>query len=315
MLSPLLTIVTPSFNQAKFLEQTISSVLEQGYQPIEYIVVDGGSSDGSQEIIHKYATRLAWWVSEPDSGQAEAINKGLQRAKGEYVAWLNSDDLYLPGAIAQAVAALQWYPQASFVFGNARTIDPQGHELNQLVFGDWGLADLMRFRIICQPAVFIRRTALAQAGYLDSSLHCMLDHQLWLRLAQFAEPVHIGQTWAAARNHPDAKNAARAVEFSHETRRLLGWLKTHSDFRSRFQSDRRRIEAGAMRLSARYLLDGGQPGQALAEYGRALFRDPGYTLQHWRRIFYALASLVGGQRLRQLYYRFKYGRSKIVDHA
>ena len=288
-----------------FLEQTIQSVLGQEGAQVEYLIVDGGSTDGSVEIIRKYADRLAWWVSERDAGQAEAINKGLQRVKGEIVAWLNSDDLYLPGAIAQAAAAFQAHPEAGLVFGDAVTIDPAGKQIGRLAFGDWGLDELMGFRIICQPAVFMRRTALEQAGTLDPSYHYLLDHQLWVRIARLSPIHHVPQVWAQARHHPGAKNVAQPEGFSRETLRLLAWIETQPDLAPRLAANRRRIEAGAYRLSARYLLDGGMPGRALRDYGRALGRNPGYALQHWHRMLYAVLSLLGGKKLAGLYYRLR----------
>lgn len=289
----LISIITPSYNQAAYLEYAIQSVLAQDYPEVEYLVVDGGSSDGSLEVIRRYAGRLAWWVSEPDAGQAEAINKGFARAKGKYIAWLNSDDLYLPDAIGQAVAVLEANPELGFVFGNALTIDAQGRLLNRLDFGDWGLDDLMAFRIICQPAVFMRRSVLEQAGFLDADYHFMLDHQLWLRLARLAPVQHVPQDWAAARHHAAAKNVAQAAGFGRETFDILAWMQAQPDLAPLVALNCRKIEAGAYRLDARYLLDAGQPGAALRSYGRALLKDPPYALRHWHRMAYAAAALVG----------------------
>lgn len=129
--SPLVSIVTPSFNQAAYLESSIRSVLDQDYRPLEYIVIDGGSSDGSRGILERYADRLAWWVSEPDAGQTEAINKGFARSKGSILAWLNSDDVYVPGAVREAVEYLTAHPEAGMVYGDADYIDAAARRLGR----------------------------------------------------------------------------------------------------------------------------------------------------------------------------------------
>jgi len=301
----LVSIITPSYNQAAFLEQTIQSVLSQDYPSIEYILVDGGSKDGSLEIIEKYRQHFAWWVSEPDSGQAEAINKGFSHATGEIIAWLNSDDLYLAGTISQAVAALTAYPELGFVFGDALTIDAAGNPLSQLQFKDYQLLDLIGFRIICQPAVFMRRSLLEGAGYLDDCYHFLLDHQLWIRLACQAPFRHVPNTWAAARHHAAAKNVAQAAGFGQEAFRILDWMRADPELAPLVQAHRRRIQAGAHRLNARYLLDGGSPAPALRAYARALWLSPGFALQHWHRMLYAALSLLGGKGLAEWYYRIK----------
>lgn len=300
---PLVSIITPSYNQAAYLEQTIQSVLSQTEVQLEYFVIDGASADGSQEIIQRFAGRLAGWASEPDAGQAEAINKGFARATGKYIAWLNSDDLYQPGAISKAISVLEAHPQLGMVFGDAVTIDPQGLILNQLKFGDWGLEELLGFRIICQPAVFMRRSTLEQVGYLDPSYHFMLDHQLWLRMARLAPIQHIPEILAAARHHPQAKNVLQAAAFGDEALRILQWITEQPELKAHYTAHRDRVTAGAYRLKARYLLDGDQPGPALRAYFQALRHHPGFTLQHWHRIVYAILSLLGLKKLDRFYYR------------
>jgi glycosyltransferase involved in cell wall biosynthesis len=142
--NPLVSIVTPSFNQAKFLEKAITSVLQQDYPSIEYLVVDGNSTDGSQAIIKKYEDKIHWWISEPDQGQAEAINKGLSRTHGNIVAWLNSDDYYLPGAIKKAVDAFTRNPESAFIYGDVLAVNAAELELNQMRYHQWELVDLMK---------------------------------------------------------------------------------------------------------------------------------------------------------------------------
>jgi len=168
--TPLVSIVTPSYDQAAYLKQTLTSVLEQDYPRLEYLVVDGDSTDGSVEIIKKYADKLAWWVSEKDSGQAEAINKGFSRARGEIVAWLNSDDYYLPGAVSAAVKTFQQNPDVVLVYGNMLAVDDRGQTTNLLKYNQLTLEDLLCFQIIGQPAVFFRREASKQQGNLTSPI-------------------------------------------------------------------------------------------------------------------------------------------------
>lgn len=279
-------------------------MIQQDYPNIEYLVIDGGSVDGSVQIIQKNADRMAWWVSERDSGQAEAINKGIARSTGEIVAWLNSDDIFLPGAISQAVAAFQNHPEAGFVYGNAITIDAQGRPLNALRFPEWGLIDLVGFRIICQPAVFIRREPYQQASGLDLDYHFMLDHRLWIKIARNHPIFHVDQSWAAARHHEAAKNVAQAEGFAQETLRLLDWMKTQPDLEQILEANRELVTAGAYRLNARYLLDGGLYQAALNSYWHAFQSQPGYALKHWHRIVYALLGMLGFAGADKYYYRF-----------
>lgn len=298
---PLVSIITPSYNQAQYLEQTIQSVLNQDYAPLEYFVIDGGSTDGSQAVIEKYADRLAGWVSEKDRGQGDAINKGLARARGEIVAWLNSDDFYLPGAIAEAVRVFVENPRVGLVFGDVLAVDEDSRPINLLKYGPWGLEELMSFHIIGQPSVFMRRSVQAQAGVLDTSYHCLLDHHLWLRIAQRAELYYLPRTLAAARYHASAKNIARPVEFAREAYRIAEWMKTQPALAERLLRNEKRIRAGLYNLSAFYLVEGGQFASALRDYGRGLAAHPPTILRAWQRILLALLGLFGLQRLKSLY--------------
>ncbi len=310
-MQPLVSIVTPSYNQAQFLEQTMLSVLGQDHPRLEYMIIDGASTDGSVEIIKKYTDRLAWWVSEKDKGQAEAINKGLRRAQGEIVAWLNSDDYYLPGAVTRATAAFSAHPDAGLVYGDVLAVDEKGQPINLIRYGGWGLEGLMAFRIIGQPAVFMRQAVLKQAGYLDPSYHCLLDHHLWLRLARLASAVYVPETWAAARYHAAAKNIARPEEFGREAYRIVDWMQSEPSLLPLFHRDEKRIRAGAHRFNAFYFLDGGKPLESLRAYGRGLRAHPPTVLRDWKRVLFAALSLVGFGWLRGIYLR-TCRRSKLI---
>lgn len=296
----LVSIITPSFNQARYLEQTIRSVLGQEYPRIEYIVVDGASTDGSAEIIKKYADKLAWWVSEKDSGQADAINKGMSRAKGEIVAWLNSDDYYLPGAVSSAVRVFEEHPDVALIYGNMLAVDEKGNPFNSLRYRQLSLQDLLCFQIIGQPAVFFRRFVLEKAGMLDSTFHFLLDHQLWIRIAQHGKILHVDQTWAAACYHAEAKNRAKAAEFGREAFRILAWAKGQPGLGEAIRPVERRARASAHRVDARYLLDAGQSVSALNAWMRALFIHPQTAIARSNIFASAFLNLLGLNRLREL---------------
>lgn len=290
MARPIVSVITPSYNQAPFLEQTLCSVLDQDYPLIEYHVMDGGSSDASPAIISRYAPRLASWVSEKDNGQAEAINKGFARATGEIIAWINSDDYYLPGAIRAAVEAFEEHPSAALVFADVLSVDGAGKPFNLMRAGNWGLDDLLQFRILAQPGVFMRRATLEQAGYLDTTFHYLLDHHLWLRIARLAPIRHVPGRWAAARFHDTAKNVSQAARFGTEADRIVEWVAQDPAYAGEWQRLEKPIRAGADRIAGYYLLEAGQPREALRRYLHGLRLAPRIILPEWRRVAYAALS-------------------------
>jgi glycosyltransferase involved in cell wall biosynthesis len=203
---PLVTIVTPSYNQAPYLEATMRSVLEQDYAYIEYIVIDGGSNDGSADIIRKYAGRLAYWGSEKDRGQTDAINKGFSRATGEILAWINSDDTYEPGAIRDAVDWIQKHPEMGLVYGDANFIDDDGKLIGRFPAAQTDYRRLRRGYVhIPQQAAFFRRDLWQNVGPLDPSFFFAMDYDLWVRIAKIAPLLYTRRTWANFRLHGDSK--------------------------------------------------------------------------------------------------------------
>jgi glycosyltransferase involved in cell wall biosynthesis len=204
---PLLSIVTPSFNQGQYLEETLLSVLEQDYPNIEYIVIDGASSDNSVAIIRKYADRLSYWCSEPDKGQTEAINKGFARAHGEILAWINSDDTYRPGAFREAVTYLLEHPEVGTVYSDLDFIDETGSVIGQFPAAQTDLPRLRRGYVhIPQPATFFRAALWRRVGPLDESFFFAMDYDLWVRLAGVSQLKYLsGRVWANFRLHAGAK--------------------------------------------------------------------------------------------------------------
>jgi glycosyltransferase involved in cell wall biosynthesis len=214
---PRVTIVTPSFNQAQFLERTIRSVLEQDYPELEYLVMDGGSTDGSVEIIRRYAERLTYWTSGPDGGQAAAINAGWRMAHGEVLAWLNSDDFYLPGALLAVGRALRDHPDALFAYGRTRRVDGEGLPLGTIGSAFRHRTLMYSHQLIPQASAFFRRSAIEAVGLLDESLHYSMDLDLFLRLTRMAPPLMLQQVLAEATIHAEAKTTRDVAIAARET--------------------------------------------------------------------------------------------------
>lgn len=309
-MQPLVSIVTPSFNQAQYLEQTLRSVLEQDYPRIEYIVIDGASTDGSVDLIRKYQDRLAYWVSEKDSGQAEAINKGLARATGDIVAWINSDDFYFPGAIASVVKAFESHPEAGLIYGDTVAVDEKGEFIHFPKYAQWDLEDLLTFNIIGQPAVFMRRDVLLEAGFLDPSFHFLLDHQLWIRLASRAPTMYVPERWAAGRFHEFAKNVAQAAKFGEEAFRILDWAKGDPLVSGALTRVSRQSRAAALRINGRYLLDAGKAWESFKSYLQSLVTHPSTALVEWKRIILVFLSLFGLGVLQKGYNKWRKARAQ-----
>ena len=202
----LISVVTPSYNQAPYIEQTIQSVLSQDYPQIEYLIVDGGSTDETVTIIKKYESRLAWWTSEKDDGQTDAINKGFARAKGDILAWINSDDTYEPGAVAAAANYLQNHPEVGMVYADCNYINESGRVIGKFNAAQTDYRRLRRgYTRIPQQTMFFRAEFWKQVGPLDPSFYFAMDYDLWTRIAARTAIKYVSQTWANFRLHSSGK--------------------------------------------------------------------------------------------------------------
>jgi glycosyltransferase involved in cell wall biosynthesis len=228
---PLVTVVTPSLDTAAFIGRTLASVAGQDYPAIEHIVVDGGSTDGTVQILQDHPE--VRWLSEPDKGQAEAINKGFRLGSGEIVAWLNSDDYYLPGAVSRAVAALQSDPHCGMVYGNFVAADEHGRETGRYEAPDWDLRrEIERGNFVPQQTAFFRREALDAVGLLDERYDFAMDYDLFIRVGKQFRVRHVDEYWAAFRLHPASKTVALTHRFYREEREIsrrhgAPWLSEH----------------------------------------------------------------------------------------
>lgn len=232
MTLPRISVVTPSFNQGRYLEATIRSVLDQDYPNVEYLVMDGGSTDGSVDIIHRYADRLTYWISEPDGGQSAGVAKGFRRATGDVLAWLNSDDILLPGALSAVARAFAANPWADFIYGARRIIDEGGRVIGSyhpptllhryyFTFGQW----------IPQECAFWRRELYHRVGGLDESMWFSLDFSLFVRMWSLGKFKKIDFELGALRSHAASKTSNHGdimVREGEAIRRANGIPQLHS---------------------------------------------------------------------------------------
>jgi glycosyltransferase involved in cell wall biosynthesis len=260
---PRVTLVTPSYNQGEYLEATILSVLEQGYPNLEYFVVDDGSTDGSHEIIRRYTERLDWWTIQENAGQVAALNRGFARGSGEFLGWLNSDDVLLAGAIAAVVEELQSDPELLLVFGDNVFIDEAGRELAAAPAQKFDLVRMIRRceNGVPQPGSLFRRRALELAP-LNERGYYFFDYEFAIRLGTAGRVEHIARDLAGYRLHPESKTVGDPLKKAADYVRLAEQFFGAPDF-----PEQLRGHARAGRASA-YLAAGGYSYAGL-DLGRA----------------------------------------------
>lgn len=295
---PLVSIVTPSLNQGEFIRGTIESVLSQGYPNIEYLVMDGGSTDNTLEILRSYGEHLSW-VSEPDSGQSQAINKAWKLARGEIISWLNADDLLFQDAVRQAVLAFKSSgDDLAVVYGDCDYIDEDGYYLGKYPSRrfDYEQLVLQAEDFIPQPGTFIRHKWAAQVGMLDESLHFVMDYDLWLRLGMCARFTYLSQKMSFARLHGGAKTISSAPQFGEELASVFIRLVDKYEFPSNLVQRKDFILTNAFVHAASYCFWGGDTSRARYFLYRAWRLSPlTRNRSFWRLLLFSSAGRAGWQ--------------------
>jgi glycosyltransferase involved in cell wall biosynthesis len=283
---PLVTIITPSYNQGEFLEQAIQSVLDQDYPHIEYIIIDGGSMDGSFEILRRYSDRLAYWESKPDRGQAQAINKGLKRATGSILSWLNSDDVLCQETVGRAVDVFVQHPEIDVVYGHIERIDEQGRLIptpilpKDRVTFDKHLA--IGESLVNQPGAFWQRTIMEKSGLLDENLSYAIDYEYWLRIAMNnGRFLRLDDTVARFRLSGSSKTVGQTAAMAVEQYAVLERLLARDDLgealglsREQIQKQQRRARSVIALHAAHGYFKSRQWGDASQWLASALQSDP-----------------------------------------
>jgi glycosyltransferase involved in cell wall biosynthesis len=288
---PLVSIVTPTFNQAVFLRETVESVLAQDYPDIEYLIIDDGSTDKTRSVLESFGSRLRWW-SRPNRGQTSTINEGFDKCRGDIVTWLNSDDTLLPGAVSWAVSAMARHTEAGVVFGDTLFTSADGSPLNRSAAQPFGYET---FVVEChnpipQCSSFVRRRLLEDTGPLDPAYYYFMDWDLWLRAGLWRPIVYEPVLLSTYRLHPQSKTVAQARRSAPELEHM---------YRKYFAADQvppaiRRREGEALAnmyfTSAGYYIRGADRRSARRMAWRAVRSDPVGALRprQVRRLIYCL---------------------------
>lgn len=257
-----ISIVTCSFQQGRFLEATIRSVLSQNYSNLEYLIIDGGSKDESVEIIRRYANQISYWVSEPDQGQTQALIKGFIRSHGEIMGWLCSDDLLLPGALSTVSDYFSAHPEVDVVYGDALWIDRQGQFIRckrEMPFSRFVM--LHDHNYIAQPSTFWRRRLYESVGGLDSSFNLAMDTDLWERFSAQTKIAHIPKYLSCVRSYPEQ----RTLSLREKSLREDAMIRSRSQFAKSMPSPLLRTAARVARVT-RKLAWGGYTARVPQEH-------------------------------------------------
>lgn len=301
---PLVSIVTPTYNQADFLPATIESVLEQDYGPIEYIVIDDGSTDRTPDVLADYRDDDRVTVLRHENrGQTPTINKGWRRSEGDILAWLNSDDTYLPGAVGTAVAELQAHPDVGVVHGDSVYIDGAGNRLGTYASGPWSLREALldQANPIPQPSTFLRREVVEDVGYLDEDLFYPMDWDLWIRSSLRHQFRYVPEELSTFRLHDEAKGVDKSERIARDYRRIYEKIIDHPDLPEDLRDRRDELEAQAHIAAGEAYQQAGSLHRMGEEFNQARDLDPD-VLSVRRRILLGLAHLgPWGERLLEAY--------------
>jgi glycosyltransferase involved in cell wall biosynthesis len=307
---PLVSVVTPTYNQVAFLGDTIESVLGQDYPHIEFRVLDDGSTDATPSVLAEYTGRLLW-ESHANRGQTATINKGWQQATGDILTWLNSDDTFLPGAVGWAVRYLEEHPDVDIVFGDTLFTDADGTPIEPS--RPVGPFDYERFVVDCfnpvaQPSAFLRRRVVENTGPLDPSYYYFMDWDYWLRAGIHHRIVHEPVLLSTYRLHAESKTVAHARRSAPELERMYRHYFARGDVPPALRRQQRQALANMYFTSGAYYLKGGDGPAAAAMARKALEADPSLVLrfgQVHKLLFCFFSGTAAYQGMRQWWHRFR----------